>query len=130
MEFQYLQAFLLLAYEAPPLSLTKIPNEYCGDHDNPKGVNCEICQRRPWWLIETNVGKIKVGWRKRVIVLDWRATGFALGENDVTTANVTKDEYSVHCYGYADLLQKWEAMLHRLRCLRRDQLRAAEELEA
>lgn len=123
MEFHYLQAFLLLSYTTP-LSLKKIPNQYCGDHDDS---TCDTCKARPWWLIETNVGMIKVGWRKRVIVLNWKATGIPLGYNDVTEADVTKDQYEVHCYGYDDLLRNWERMLHILRCKKRDELRAAEE---
>ena len=54
-----------------------IPNEYC---------KCERC--KPWGLLSTLAGDIKIGWRKRVILISWEATGVQLPylfkEEDVT----------------------------------------------
>jgi hypothetical protein len=51
--------------------------------------------RRPWWLAQTSVGLIQIGWRKRVLAIDWSATGIAI---IVTTDEVTKDTTMVHAY--------------------------------
>jgi hypothetical protein len=40
----------------------EIPNGYCGD---------TCCPHLPWLLVTTKMGVIKVGWRKRVIHLEW-----------------------------------------------------------
>jgi hypothetical protein len=106
MEFQHLQAFLLLSYTTP-ISLKKLPNEYCGDHDSSE---CSICKKQPWWEIKTDVGVIKVGWRKRVIELDWSKTGYKIDPDKITTENVTKGSSYIHCWGYGDLLNYWSSL--------------------
>ncbi len=45
--------------------ITLIPNEYFGSKQNDP-----YCS--PWGLIKTPKGDIKVGWRKRVINIDWK----------------------------------------------------------
>ena len=41
-------------------SLKVIPNEYC---------QCDVCS--PWFIFTTPDGDIKIGWRKRVINIEW-----------------------------------------------------------
>lgn len=49
-----------------------------------------------WILAQTDIGLIEMGWRKRVINIDWSHTGIRfLFEDDVT-----KDETFIHAYGY------------------------------
>ncbi len=51
--------------------------------------------RRPWWLFETDIGLIQIGWRKRVINIDWEATSIRIV---VTEDDVTKDDAHVHAW--------------------------------
>ena len=51
--------------------------------------------RRPWWLFMTEIGPIRLGWRKRVIEIDWSACE---ARAVVTEDAVTKDETYVHAY--------------------------------
>ncbi len=57
---------------------------------------------RPWFIVTTRRGRIKVGWRKRVIVIDWsesnnRDTANAMFPNEDTT----KDGCMIHAWSYA-----------------------------
>lgn len=51
--------------------------------------------RRPWWLAQTSLGLIEIGWRKRVLSIDWSATDVRA---IVTDDEVTKEETMVHAY--------------------------------
>lgn len=70
------------------VTLKPIPNRYCP---------CEHCA--PWFNVSTEHGTFTIGWRKRVINIDWEATGKNLlplfGDQDVT-----KDSHSIHAWGY------------------------------
>ncbi len=67
--------------------LTAIPNEYCP---------CDYCP--PWFIAETPWGKIKIGWRKRVIQIEWKDTQLDLGEL-FATEEVTKNSWFIHAWG-------------------------------
>ena len=41
------------------IRMYELPNGYTGLIDHP------------WWLVKTSAGLIKIGWRKRVISIDW-----------------------------------------------------------
>jgi len=76
--------------EMPFNSIHMIPNEYFPDPD----------VYGPWFMIETPKGRIKIGWRKRVINIDWSLSGYgAKGEDVVDEANVTYGPQYVHAYG-------------------------------
>lgn len=68
--------------------LSAIPNEYC---------RCVRCG--PWFVAETPYGQIKIGWRKRVINLDWSGT-----QNTFPTLfaeeDVTQGTTYIHAWGY------------------------------
>jgi hypothetical protein len=55
-----------------------------------------------WWFVKTNCGWIKIGWRKRVINIDWSDTGI---ECDVTEDDVTKEKTMVHAYSTESAIQ-------------------------
>lgn len=76
-----------------------IPNEYC---------RCFLCT--PWYEVRSPgyKGFIKVGWRKRVIVLDWSANGALLW---ATLDDVTKGPNFVHAWGYAKMSEYLKALL-------------------
>lgn len=81
-------------------SFHQLPNEYCGDQ-------CEVCRRRPWMLAETENGLIKIGWRKRVINIQWPKEAEVHGK-DVKSkeeAWVTDSENGVHAYSYAKAVE-------------------------
>ena len=70
-----------------PGVLDETPNLYC---------KCENCG--PWFVATTPLGAVVLGWRKRVIHIDWSATGKDL-LGLFQTEDVTKDEHSVHAWG-------------------------------
>ena len=65
----------------------QIPNEYW--------PSMRLKAKSPWWLVHTNIGMIKIGWRKRVISIDWSDT---LLRCIVTTDEVTRDLTMVHAW--------------------------------
>jgi hypothetical protein len=40
----------------------EIPNGYCNEY---------CCKHLPWFIVTTTKGRIKIGWRKRVIDINW-----------------------------------------------------------
>ena len=66
-----------------------IQNQYWGtsDEDMPN-PHCG-------WLVKTPAGLIEIGWRKRVMSIDWSDTNVRA---EVTKDEVTKDEHLVHAY--------------------------------
>lgn len=69
-------------------TLNAVPNEYCP---------CVVCA--PWFVAETPYGQIKIGWRKRVLNIDWSGT-----ENAFPTLfaeeDVTQGPTYIHAWGY------------------------------
>jgi len=48
-----------------------------------------------WWFVKTNRGWIKLGWRNRVIHIEWKDTDI---RKIVTEDNVTKNTTCVHAW--------------------------------
>jgi hypothetical protein len=76
--------FLLAGYDI--IGLKMLPNGYHPSYSDT-----------PWWEVETRHGKFVIGWRKRVISIDWSAIG---PQPKFTNDNVTQDSTSIHAYGY------------------------------
>lgn len=81
----------ILALFPYPIYVEEIPNGYCSS---------ACCSQLPWYVITTARGRIKIGWRKRVIQIDWsdssvKATANALFPN----ADVTKGDHYIHAWG-------------------------------
>jgi len=97
--------------------LTPIKNEYWGD---------DPVWATPWILMRTPKGSIKMGWRKRVISIDWSdVVAFHckelkdfkdheakeaieksfLAKTLFPDEDVTKDEFLIHAWGYGKLLE-------------------------
>lgn len=77
---QMLAVFTLAEIEV--LESYNIENEYSGDS--------------PWLLASTKYGLIKIGWRKRVINIDWSNTKIKYLVED----EVTKDSDMAHAWSY------------------------------
>ena len=70
----------------------EIPNGYCSDY---------CCRHLPWFIVTTNIGKIKIGWRKRVLEIDWSGTvNKRTAEQLFPAEDVTKSGCSIHAWGY------------------------------
>jgi len=79
------------------LRLLAIKNEYC---------TCDRCA--PWFNVKTEFGIIKIGWRKRVINIDWSSVenfGGQLHKGILllfTKEDVTKGDTYIHAWGWDD----------------------------
>ena len=72
-----------------PIRMWELANGYWPDVPTYDDV------RKPWWLARTVLGLIRLGWRKRVLEIDWEDTGL---REVVTADDVTKSETMVHAY--------------------------------
>jgi hypothetical protein len=74
------------------LYVEEIPNGYC---------NSPCCCNKPWFIVTTSIGRIKIGWRKRVLAIDWSDSKQKKYANDLfPNENVTKGEHDIHAWGY------------------------------
>lgn len=55
-----------------------------------------------WWLVKTQCGFIEIGWRKRVINIDWSDTPLRLV---ITTDDVTKEDAMVHAWSVPKVIE-------------------------
>jgi hypothetical protein len=69
--------------------LSEIPNRYWPDAYGPQA---------PWFLARMPYGNIVIGWRKRVISIDWSDTKMDLYQL-FASEDVTKEKYLVHAWG-------------------------------
>ena len=70
------------------VEMVPIPNGYCP---------CDKCAA--WFLVATPQGLLQIGWRKRVINIDWSGTGKAL-PNLFKGEDVTNSDFYVHAWGF------------------------------
>lgn len=82
----------------------ELVNQYWGKND----------VRGPWWLIQTDIGPIRIGWRKRVIEIEWDACSFGHlpVRGIVTEDDVTKNESLVHAYSMVDAVKYLASLRH------------------
>lgn len=81
------------------IRMASLPNEYCP---------CDHCA--PWFNVNTEFGTIKIGWRKRVINIDWSLLEQTLKEcgklpkknilSLFKKEDVTKEETLIHAWGW------------------------------
>jgi hypothetical protein len=77
-----------------PIYVKEIPNEYNGG------------KLSPWYLVTTKKGVIKIGWRKRVIVIDWSDSDIVpkaeelFGSELVDNYKPTMSGKMIHAWGY------------------------------
>lgn len=77
----------------------ELANGYWPKHE----TYAEVRDASPWWLVRTQDGDlIQIGWRKRVIAINWGATEF---KGIITPDDVTKNEEMVHAWGCVKALE-------------------------
>lgn len=84
----------LLTVFSTPIFVEEIENGYCSDW---------CCAHLPWFVVTTKVGRFTIGWRKRVISIDWNDTvgtdtAIVLFEDE----DVTKGLMSIHAWSTED----------------------------
>lgn len=96
--------FLLAGFEVE--NIYEIANGYW-----PEAYH-DLRRDNPWWLMKTKHGLIKIGWRKRVISIDWsdthyraEKTGEGVWPDTITSDEVTKTETIVHAWSYFKALE-------------------------
>lgn len=95
-EAQLRAIFLLAGIDLS--SVFELPNGYWPDVPD----YAELRRESPWWLVRTSAGLVKIGWRKRVIEIDWSDTPV---RRELTTDDVTKSETLVHAYSYSKAVE-------------------------
>jgi len=77
-----------------PIFVEEIPNGYCSDW---------CCKHLPWFVVTTRLGRFKIGWRKRVIEIDWTDTvGTQTAEVLFAKEDVTKEKRLIHAWSIED----------------------------
>lgn len=72
-----------------PIYVEQIPNGYDGD------------PIFPWFIVTTKCGRIKIGWRKRVILINWDDTDIKESADKLfPDEDVTKFDKTIHAWGY------------------------------
>lgn len=75
----------------PAIYMEQLPNGYCDK---------SCCIHEPWWRVTSRLGPITIGWRKRVINIDW--SNSAVPKNCVkelfADEDVTKAETMIHAW--------------------------------
>lgn len=72
----------------------------CYVEEIPNGYDSGWSQKHlPWFVVTTSVGRITIGWRRRVIAIDWSETcGTKTSGELFPTEDVTKDKTSIHAW--------------------------------
>lgn len=84
----------LLGLFDQPIYAEEIPNGYCSQW---------CCKHLPWFVVTTTVGRFKIGWRKRVISIDWSDTVVARTAEELFPGeNVTKHGRLIHSWSLED----------------------------
>jgi hypothetical protein len=85
-----------------PIFVEEIPNGYCSSW---------CCRQKPWFIVTTAKGRIKIGWRKSVINIDWSDSAITQGADTLfPSENVTKGDKYIHAWGY-DQAEKYMLVL-------------------
>lgn len=84
---------LIACFTSCPIYVKKIPNQYGGR--GPMYVNF------PWLEVTTPKGIITIGWRRRVIHIDWEKSDIGLSAHTLfPNEEVTKWDRGIHAWGY------------------------------
>ncbi|MBQ8298609.1 MAG: hypothetical protein IJX99_01875 [Clostridia bacterium] len=97
-----------LLYKNTDYSFELLPNGYCHQ---------DCCSHIPWFLFHTIHGDIIMGWRKRVISIEWQENYKPFDMNDLfATENVTKWEKAgkrgIHAWSEEKAYEYLQSVLH------------------
>lgn len=82
---------ILSCFPETPIFVKEIPNQY----DNFAGVHI------PWYEVTSRIGVIVIGFRKRVVNIDWSKSNVCFKANDIfPKEGTTKNEHSIHAWDY------------------------------
>lgn len=99
MKTEEVQSLFTLA-GLPPISIKALVDGYGYSPDDPRFF--ERPPRCVWHFVKTRLGWIEIGWRKRVLAIDWSETEI---RKVVTKDDVTKGEDHVHAWDIAKALE-------------------------
>jgi hypothetical protein len=75
-----------------PIFVEEIANGYCSRW---------CCLQKPWFVVTTSRGRIKIGWRKRVLQIEWDGSTIKETADDLfPDEDVTKEGRLIHAWGY------------------------------
>ncbi len=79
----------IIALFSKPIFVEEVPNGY------------DETMINPWFIVTTTKGRIEIGWRKRVINIDWSNSIIAQDADDLfSKEDVTKGDKYIHAHGY------------------------------
>ena len=88
----------ILALFPDPIFVETVPNGYCSRY---------CCAHKPWFVVTTRAGRIKIGWRKSVIHLEWtdsavtkKAAEIFPKEEAWPGYETTQYDKVIHAHGY------------------------------
>jgi hypothetical protein len=83
---------LLGLFSSHNIYVEDIPNGYCSQY---------CCKDKPWFLVTTKRGRIKIGWRKHVISINWEDSLIKRSaESLFKEERTTKGDQSIHAWDY------------------------------
>lgn len=98
-ERRFREIFVVAGFQT--VTMTSRPNEYCP---------CDHCAS--WFDVNTEFGVITIGWRKRVINIDWK---WVTGKNPkglFASEDVTNGDFYIHAWGW-DKAQEYLTRIYR-----------------
>lgn len=86
-----------------PVYVLEIPNEY---------GKTWYYRNRPWFMIWTKVGPIKIGWRSSVMHIEWTTISNRIKAEDLFPESTsTKYDYIIHAWSYQEAKQYIDKIL-------------------
>lgn len=98
-EFKFKEIFKKSGFK--DIKMTAIPNKY---------HQCSTCA--PWFDVETEFETICIGWRKRVISINWNNSSIGNMLHLFEDENVTKGETGIHAWGW-DKAKEYLSRIHK-----------------
>jgi hypothetical protein len=98
-DVEYYRALLLLA-----------GIEYTSEHKLENGYTPGRGGVQPWLLAMTAWGPLTIGWRKRVIDIDWQTSKYPAILIEPPEEYITHAPGFIHCYGYEQAIRALKAL--------------------